>query len=72
VVIVTVDRFEFFVALENGHVPTTSPVLPDGIDCLWLVTLKAPPLQAVYWTGDGPWAGVSLTAEQLDVSVIDS
>jgi hypothetical protein len=70
VVIVTVDRFEFFVAVENGHVPTTRPELPDGIDCLWLVTLKTPPLQAVYWLNDGPWAAVSLTAEQLGVTVL--
>jgi len=71
VVVVTVDRFEFFVALESGQVPTTPPKLPAGVDCLWLVTLKTPPLQAVYWMGDGPWAGLSLTAEQLRVQVAE-
>lgn len=71
VVIVTVDRFQLFVAVESGNVPQVPPQLQDGVDCLWLVPLKTPPLQIVYWIQGGPWRGTTLTAEQLGVSATE-
>ena len=36
-----------------------------GVDCLWLITLKPPPLQTAYWVAPGPWTGATLTARAL-------
>jgi hypothetical protein len=68
VVVVTVDRFDLFVALESGALPTTPPTLPDGVDCLWLLTFKSPPMPAVYWLGDGIWRQMTLTDNDLVVA----
>ena len=72
VVVVTDDQFEFFFALESGHVPSAPPELPGGVDCLWLVTLNDPPVKAVYWPKGGPWSAFSLTAERLGVRTLDT
>jgi hypothetical protein len=71
VVVVTVDQFDLFASVDCGALPSTAPVLPPDVDHLWLVTLKQPPIRAVYWLGDGSWRGTTLTAEDIGMSVSD-
>lgn len=65
VVVVTVDWVGPFGGIQYGPVPTRSPILPKGIDRLWLVTLRCPPIRALYWLGDGIWREITLTADHL-------
>jgi hypothetical protein len=53
------------IAIEDGVVPTLTPTPPACVDCLWLVTLKAPPPRAMYWLGDGVWRALTLTSDDL-------
>lgn len=55
VVVVTVDWLGPFSSIESGALPKIAPTLPKGVDCLWMVTLKSPPIRAIYWLGDGVW-----------------
>lgn len=65
VIIVTIDWLGPFSSIEGGALPTTPPTLPEGVDCLWMVILKKPPIRAVYWLGDGIWRDIIVTQEQL-------
>jgi hypothetical protein len=53
VVAVTVDWLGPFSSIAAGALPKIAPTLPNGVDCLWMVTLKLPPIRAIYWLGDG-------------------
>jgi hypothetical protein len=48
VVVVTVDWLGPFSSIVDGALPKIAPTLPDGVDCLWIVTLKSPPIRAIY------------------------
>jgi hypothetical protein len=65
VVVVTVDWVGPFGGIQSGPVPTLGPTLPEGVDRLWLVTLRHPPIRALYWLGDGTWREATVTAEHL-------
>jgi hypothetical protein len=65
VVAVTVDWLGPFSSIEAGALPKTAPALPEGVDCLWMVTLKQPPVRAIYWLGDRVWRDIVLAQEQL-------
>lgn len=65
VVVVTVDWVGPFGGIQVGPLPTISPTLPEGIERLWLVTLRYPPIRALYWLGDGTWREATLTAEHM-------
>lgn len=66
VVVVTPDRFDLFVTLDSEQMPVTAPLLPEGVDGLWLLAFKSAPMRAVYWLGDG-WRRVTLTDDHLSV-----
>ncbi|WP_326560029.1 hypothetical protein [Micromonospora sp. NBC_01796] len=66
VVIVTVDWLEAFAALRHGSTPTAAPDLPEGVECLWMIALKALPIRAIYWLGDGVWRDVLLDQEHIN------
>lgn len=67
VVIVTVDLFDFFCALDTGELPRLAPTLPAGVDCVWLVPLRSLPIVSFYWLGDGEgWRKVMLEQRQVD------
>lgn len=68
VVVVTVDQLGPSVAIKNGALPATPPRLPNGVDCLWMITLSMPPIRAVYWLGDGGWHDIVLTQADVDSS----
>jgi hypothetical protein len=65
VVMVPAERFDWLLSIEEAEVPQAPPELPDGVDRIWMITLKAPPVQAVYWSGEGGWQRADLTEEQL-------
>ena len=65
VVLVTVDWLGPFSSIEGGVLPKIAPTLPNGVDCLWMVTLKSPPIRAIYWLGDGVWRETVLLQEHL-------
>lgn len=66
VLVVTVDQLGPFVAIKDGALPARSPTLPNGVDCLWMITMSMPPIRAVYWLGDGEWHNIVLTQAELD------
>jgi hypothetical protein len=66
VVVVTVDWLGPLISIEDGAMPTAAPTLPGGVDCLWMVTLRTPPIRAIFWLGDGVWRDIVLTQHQLD------
>lgn len=66
VVVVTVDQLGPFAAIKDGALPAIPPTLPNGVDCLWMITLSMPPVRAVYWLGDGRWHEIILTEAELD------
>jgi hypothetical protein len=66
VVVVTVDWLRPFSSIAAGALPTMAPTLPEGVDCLWMVTLKSPPIRAVFWLGDGVWRDLLLADKELD------
>jgi len=67
VVLVTVDWLGPFSSIMNGALPKIAPTLPNGVDCLWMVTFKSPPIRAIYWLGDGVWRDTVLLQEHLAV-----
>lgn len=67
VIMVTIDQLGPFVAIEDGELPTEPPTLPNGVDCLWMITRrKLTPVRAIYWLDDGAWHDIVLTQAQLD------
>jgi len=72
VVVVTVDWFQLFASVEYGALPAIPPSLPEGVDCLWLITLKSPPIRAAYWLGDRTWRGTTLTADHLGMAELSA
>src|SRR2546430_16426217 len=63
--VVTVDWLGPFGSIESGATPQIAPTLPHGVDCLWMVTLKSPPIRAIYWRGEGMWRDVVLHQDHL-------
>jgi hypothetical protein len=70
VLVVTVDRFALFASLDCGALPVSRPHLPAGVDCLWLVTMKSPPIRVVYWLADGAWRDATLTKADLGMPAL--
>lgn len=61
VVVVTVHWLDVEYEIRCGRaLPAAPPVLPNGIDALWMVALWGGPTRAVYWTGDRGWADIVL------------
>jgi hypothetical protein len=61
VIVVTEHRLDVEAEIRRGHaLPADLPVLPDGIDALWMVARVAGPTRAVYWTDDRGWADIAL------------
>jgi hypothetical protein len=65
VVLVTVDWLGPLSAIESGAMPKIAPILPDGVDCLWLVALEGSSNRAIYWM-EGTWREFLLSAANLD------
>ncbi|MFC6017277.1 hypothetical protein ACFP2T_13800 [Plantactinospora solaniradicis] len=57
-IVLTIDWFGEFGAIEDGALPALPPDLPQGLDGLWIVTHKNLPVRAVYWRGDEVWRDV--------------
>lgn len=53
--------------IETGAFPVRPPELPDGIDWLWIIAAKAPPIRAVYWEPMVGWSEIVLSASGIDV-----
>jgi hypothetical protein len=64
IVVVTPDWVGPFGGIQHGPMPTLSPTLPAGISDVWLVTLRQPPIRALYWRGD-VWHEAKLSDEHL-------
>jgi hypothetical protein len=61
VIVVTEYWLDVEAEIRYGHaLPAASPVLPAGIDALWIVALEAGPTRAVYWMNDRGWADIVL------------
>jgi hypothetical protein len=43
------------------------PELPDGIDWLWIISSKAPPIRTVYWERLAGWSEMFLSGTVLVV-----
>jgi hypothetical protein len=62
VVILTFSQVGPHTAIDTGAFPSSPPELPDGIDWLWIIASKAPPVRAVYWKPMDGWSEVALVA----------
>jgi len=64
IVVVTPDWVGPFGGIQHGPMPTLAPKLPAGISGLWLVTLRQPPIRALYWR-DEVWREVEVSDEHI-------
>ncbi len=56
VIILTAEQLGPHTAVDTGELPTHSPDLPQGVDWLWVIASKSPPIRAVYWSPAGRWS----------------
>jgi hypothetical protein len=56
VIILTADQLGPHTAVDTGELPTHPPDLPQGVDWLWVIASKSPPVRAVYWSPAGQWS----------------
>lgn len=62
VIILTFAQVGPHTAIDTGVLPSRPPRLPDGIDWLWIIASKAPPVRAVYWKPEAGWSQVAVVA----------
>lgn len=67
-IILTADELGPFIAIDDGALPTSAPVLPPEADWLWVV-LHSLPARAVFWRPGGPWSEVVMTEEVWSATV---
>ncbi len=56
VILLTPDQLGPHTAIDTGELPTHSPDLPKGLDWLWVIASKPPPIRAIYWNPAGHWS----------------
>jgi len=64
VIVVTPDWVGPFGGIQHGPLPGLAPTLPDGINGVWLVTLRQPPVRVLYWRVGDIWREAEV-ADQL-------
>lgn len=65
VIVVTPDWVGPFGGIQHGPLPGMAPTLPDGINGVWLVTLRESPIRALYWRDGDVWREAEVTDEQI-------
>ncbi len=58
VIILTTDQLGPHTAVDTGELPTHPPDLPQGLDWLWVIASKSPPIRTIYWSPAGQWSEV--------------
>jgi hypothetical protein len=56
VIILTMEQVGHHTAVDTGELPIQPPDLPQGIDWLWMIASKSPPIRAIYWSPAGRWS----------------